>query len=264
MRYPVTSEPAGTSSSPSESTEDASTASGAPSTSVRSMKSCAQLASVVCSRVRSAGGVLTSSWLVAGLVPGLAREPLKKQGPDPVGLLRLLERWRAEAAKAGKTIARIVVAFEAGRDGFWLARWLLARGIETCVIHPTSIPVSREHRRAKSDRIDTQLLKRSFLGWLRGEAKHCSMAAIPTLAQEDARRANREHETLVGERTRLANWMTATLTRFGVRGFNVKLKRAAERLAALRGAEGEPLPPNTLAELRRDMARLELVKQQIK
>ena len=55
-----------------------------------------------------------SSWLVAGLVPGLAREPLKKQGPDPVGLLRLLERWRAEAAKAGKTIARIVVAFEAG------------------------------------------------------------------------------------------------------------------------------------------------------
>jgi transposase len=204
------------------------------------------------------------SWLVAGLVPGLAREPLKKQGADPVGLLRLLNRWREEAAKAGKTIARIAVAFEAGRDGFWLARWLLAQGIETYVIHPTSIPVSREHRRAKSDRIDTQLLKRSFLGWLRGEAKHCSMAAIPTLAQEDARRASREHETLVGERTRLVSRMKATLVRFGIRGFNVKLKKAVERLAALRGAEGEPLPPNTLAELRRDMARLQLIKEQIK
>jgi hypothetical protein len=73
---------------------------------------------------------------------------------------------------------RIVVAFEAGRDGFWLARWLRAREIEAYVIHPSSVPVSLEHRRAKTDRIDTELLKRAFLGWLRGEPKHCSMAAI--------------------------------------------------------------------------------------
>jgi transposase len=203
------------------------------------------------------------SWLVAGLVPGVARDPLKKQGSDPVALLKLLYRWRDEAAKAGKTITRIAVAFEAGRDGFWLARWLLARGIEAYVIHPTSIPVSREHRRAKSDRIDTQLLMRSFLGWLRGEAKHCSMAAIPTIAEEDARRVNREHETLVCERTSLISRMKATLVRFGVRGFNVKLKKAAERLAELRSAEGEPLAPNTLAELRRDMARLRLIREQL-
>ncbi|GLS39231.1 IS110 family transposase [Mesorhizobium tianshanense] len=205
-----------------------------------------------------------SSWLVAGLVPGLTREPLKKQGADPVALLKLLYRWRDEAAKAGKAIARIAVAFEAGRDGFWLARLLLAQGIETYVIHPTSIPVSREHRRAKSDRLDTQLLKRSFVGWLRGEAKHCGMVAIPTIEEEDARRANREHETLVGERTSLISRMKATLVRFGIRGFNVKLKKAAERLEELRGAEGVPLPPNTLAELHRDMARLRLIKEQLK
>ncbi len=65
-----------------------------------------------------------------------------------------------------------------GRDGFWLARWLQARGIEAHVIHPTSIPVKRDHRRAKTDRLDTKLLKRAFLGWLRGEPEHCTMAAI--------------------------------------------------------------------------------------
>ena len=64
--------------------------------------------------------------------------------------------------------------------GFWLARWLRARGIEVYVIHPTSIPVSREQRRAKTDRLDTALLMRAVLGWLRGEPKHCNMVAIPT------------------------------------------------------------------------------------
>ena len=81
------------------------------------------------------------TWLVAALVPGLARQPLKKQGADPDAFLALLHRWRAEAIKAGRKIDRIVVAFEAGRDGFWLARWLRARAIEAYVIHPTSIPV---------------------------------------------------------------------------------------------------------------------------
>jgi transposase len=61
-----------------------------------------------------------SSWLVAGIVPGLERQPLKKLEPDQEALLRLLRRWQDEAAKAGRTIARIAVAFEAGRDGFWL------------------------------------------------------------------------------------------------------------------------------------------------
>src|SRR4051794_27597407 len=82
-----------------------------------------------------------SSWLVAGLVPGVTRQPLKKLAPDQEGLLQLLHRWRDEAVKAGRPIRRICVAFEAGRDGFWLARWLRARGIEASVIHPTSIPV---------------------------------------------------------------------------------------------------------------------------
>src|SRR5262245_2120683 len=146
-----------------------------------------------------------SSWLVAGIVPGVERQPLKKLTTDQDALLQLLHRWRKEANEAGHVIKRITVAYEAGRDGFWLARWLRAHGIEAYVIHPSSVPVSREHRRAKTDRLDTELLKRAFLGWLRGEPKHCSMAAVPTIADEDARRPSRERENLVKEVTRLVN-----------------------------------------------------------
>src|SRR5215212_746477 len=77
-----------------------------------------------------------SSWLVAAIVAAIARHPLKKINPDETALLGLLRRWQDEAAKAGRTIKRVAVAFEAGRDGFWLARWLRARGIEAYVIHP--------------------------------------------------------------------------------------------------------------------------------
>jgi transposase len=205
-----------------------------------------------------------SSWLVAAVVPGIARHPLKKINPDETILLGLLRRWQDEAAKAGRTITRIAVAYEAGRDGFWLARWLRLRGIEAYVVHPTSIPVSREHQRAKTDRLDTELLKRAFLGWLRGEPDHCSMAAIPTLDEEDAQRPSRERETLVSERTRLVNRIKGTLVRLGIRGFQPTLRTAPERLEAVRTPEGAALPPNTLAELRRDMARLRFVRDQIK
>jgi transposase len=204
-----------------------------------------------------------ASWLVGALVPGVERHPLKKLAPDAEGLLRLLQRWQQEAQRAGHPTARVAVAYEAGRDGFWLARWLRARDIETYVIHAASIAVSREHRRAKTDRLDVGLLQRAFLGWLRGERGHCRMAAIPTLAAEDAKRPSREHEALVGERTRIGNRLKSALARLGIRDFKPHLRNAAQRLTALRTPEGSTLPPNTVAELGRDMARLQLVKEQL-
>ena len=105
----------------------------------------------------------STTWLVGGMVPGIARDPLKKLAPDEEALLDLLHRCRDEAVKAGHRIKRMIVAFEADRDGFWLARWLRSREIEAYVIHPTSIAVSREHRRAKTDRLDIALLERSLL-----------------------------------------------------------------------------------------------------
>src|SRR5215217_399394 len=204
-----------------------------------------------------------SSWLVAGLVPGIGRHPLKKLEPSEEALLALLRRWRDEAAGAGRPITRLAVAFEAGRDGFWLARWLRAHGVEVHVIHPTSVAVSREHRRAETDRLDTGLLKRAFLGWLRGEPGHCTMAAVPTLEEEDAKRPSREREGLVGERTRIVNRIEAALARLGIRGFKPELLKAPQRLESLRTPEGVPIPPNMLDEIRRDMARLGWVREQL-
>src|ERR1700732_1569162 len=205
-----------------------------------------------------------SSWLVAGMLPGIERQPRKKLEPSAERLLGLLHRWRDEAVKAGRKITRSALAFEAGRDGFWWARWLRARGVEAHVIHASSVAVSREHRRAKTDRLDTELLKRGFLGWLRGERGHCTMARVPTIAEEDAKRPNRERECLVGERTRIVNRMKGTLARLGIRTFKPTLRKAAERLATLHTPEGVPLPPNVSAELQRDMARLGFVMGQIR
>lgn len=204
-----------------------------------------------------------SSWLVAGMVPGIERHPVKKLDPDPVALLNLVSRWRCEAERKERRIERVVLAFEAGRDGFWLARWLRERGIEAYVIHSTSVAVTREHRRAKTDRLDTAMLMRVFLGWLRGERGHCRMVAIPTYEEEDAKRPSRERESLVGERTRIINRMKGALARLGIRGFKPELRRAPEKLSALLTPEGELLPSNLLEEMRREMTRLSLIREQI-
>ena len=153
-----------------------------------------------------------SSWLVAATVPGVDRRPLQKLPVDPARLLAQVERWRQEAARAGRTITRTVVAYESGRDGFWLARLLRGHGIEVYVIHASSVAVSREQRRAKTDRLDTEMLMRALLGWLRREPGHCRMVAIPTVAAEDARRPGRERDGLaVGADIRME-------VRRGVRG----------------------------------------------
>jgi transposase len=204
-----------------------------------------------------------TGWLVAGLIPGVEREPLKKLDPDPEALLRLLARWKEEAITADRPITRVVVAYEAGRDGFWLARWLRARDIEAHVIHSTSVAVSREKKRAKTDRLDAAMLRRVFLGWLRGESGHCSMVAVPTIEMEDARCPGRERASLVGERTRIINRLKSIFARLGIRGVKPGLRSAPKKLEALRTPEGVPIPANALAEVRRHMARLASLREQI-
>ena len=129
-----------------------------------------------------------ASWLVLGLVPGVERQPLKKLDADKDNLLKLVNRWREEAVKAGHPIERVAIAYEAGRDGFWLARWLRARGaLKPMSCTHRASPCWREHRRAKTDRLDTELLMRAFLGWLRGERRHCQHGGDP-----DPRRGRRK------------------------------------------------------------------------
>src|SRR5262249_50495400 len=111
-----------------------------------------------------------------------------------------------------------------GWSGFWLARWLAQRNIEVHVVQPSSIPVDRRARRAKSDSIDAELLLRSLLAWLRSEPRVCAMVPITTEADEDARRCIREREELVSKRVSLVNRIGAVLVTLGVSDFNPLLR----------------------------------------
>lgn len=205
------------------------------------------------------------TWQVGAVVPGIARRPQRGlPAGDLAGLLRVVEGWRAEARKAGCVVGRVVLIYEAGRDGFWIARCLLAQGIEVQVVHPASIPVPRRRRRAKTDRIDIAMLLRTLLAWLRGEPHVCSMVRIPSEAEEDMRRPGRERERLVSERVQLENRITSLLCLHGVAGFKPRPRKAMQQLEELRGFAGAPLPEKTMAELRRLMARHRLVSDQLK
>lgn len=107
------------------------------------------------------------------------------------------------------------------------------------------------------------MLMRVFLGWLRGERGHCRMVAIPSPEEEDAKRPSRERENLVSEKTRIVNCMKGALARLGIRGLKPELRRAPKKLPDLRTPEGQPIPPNMLEEMWRDMARLAGVRDQI-
>jgi transposase len=206
----------------------------------------------------------SKSWVLAAQVPGLQKIKAKRTiEPDKVALRSAIESYRARAAAAGYRVDRVVAAYEAGWSGFWLARWLIAEGIEVHIIQPSSVPVDRRMRRAKSDGIDAELLLRTLLAWLRGEPRVCSMVPIPDEADEDARRCVRERTELVSERVGLTNRIGAVLATLGIDDYNPLLKNRRCRLATLRTGLGEPIPPNALAKIKRLLSRLELVLAQI-
>jgi transposase len=136
-----------------------------------------------------------ASSVLAAQVPGLPRVKAKRTiEPTVEALLSAIEGYRQRAKAAGRHVEQVIATYEAGWSGFWLARWLARHGIETHVVQPSSVPVDRRARRAKSDGIDAELLLRTLLAWLRGEPRVCSMVPIPIPAEEDedARRCVRE------------------------------------------------------------------------
>ena len=205
------------------------------------------------------------SWECGAVVPGVSRRPRRRLEPrDLPGLLTTIARWKAEAAAASREVRRVVLTYEASRDGFWIAHYLLARGIEVQVMHPASIAMPRRGRRRKTDRIDLDLLLRTFLAWLRGEPRVCSMARILGEEEVELRQPGRERERLVAERLQLENRIENLLCLHGTVGFKPRLKKAKERLEELRRYDGSPLPASTMAELRRLMARHALVSDQLR
>jgi len=135
-------------------------------------------------------------WQLGMLLPGsekLSRYPIA--GGDLTALASRLARCRAQAARRGKSV-RILSCYEAGLDGHWLHRWLTDQGVISHEVDPSSIEVSRRARRAKTDRIDLEKLMRTFLAYLRGEPRVCSMVHVPTVGDEDRKRRTRERERL--------------------------------------------------------------------
>jgi transposase len=204
------------------------------------------------------------AWLVGAQVAGVPRQCRQKLAPSAAALLEHLDQLRRRAEKAGKRVGRVVVAYEAGRDGFWLARWLIGRGIEAHVIQPSSVPVDRRARRAKTDALDVEMLLRTTLAWLRGEPRVCSMVPIPSEAEEDGRRPLRERQDLIRERLAITNKIDGLLATLGVTGYRPLRRDRRERLEALRQPGGGALPAHAEARLARLLDRLELVLEQIR
>src|SRR5438034_7792380 len=191
--------------------------------------------------------VSNKSWVLAAQVPGLAHTKAKRTiHPEAGALLAAIAGYRARAAATGHSIERVIAVYEAGWSGFWLARWLIRHGVEVYVVQPSSVPVDRRMRRAKSDGIDAELLLRTLLAWLRGEPRVCSMVPVPDEADEDARRCIRERTELISERVGLTNRIGAVLATLGVTDYNPLLRSRCRRLAELRTGLGEPLPANAL------------------
>jgi transposase len=202
-------------------------------------------------------------WVLAVQLPGVSRHSRHALGACTDGLVSFVERLKARCAAAGRKIARVILTHEAGRDGFWLARFLARLGIEVHVMQPSSLPVDRRARRAKTDMIDVEMLLRTLMAWLRGEPRVCSMVPIPSEAEEEARRAYREREDLTGERRSIVNKIGGILATLGVKGYKALRRDRREQLNCARQPNGEPIPPQAKARIERLLDRLELVMKLI-
>jgi len=198
-------------------------------------------------------------WVLAVQLPGNNRHSRHSLEASCGDLFGLIERLKARCAAAGHKIKRVILTHEAGRDGFWLARFLQRRRIEVHVMQPSSLPVDRRARRAKTDAIDVEMLLRTLMAWLRGEPRVCSMVPIPTEADEEARRAHREREDLAGERRSIVNKIGGILATLGVKGFKALRRDRRKQLDLLRQPDGDPVPPLARARIERLLDRLELV-----
>lgn len=203
------------------------------------------------------------TWLVTLHSPDRDRISRHKlAGGDHGGLLALIEQVRARAAGKLGAVPEVTSCYEAGYDGFWLHRLLEGSGIRNFVFDAASIAVEQRARRAKTDRIDGELLLRTLMAYLRGEPRVVRIVRVPSMAEEDARRASRERDRLITEQTAHTNRIKALLRLQGMAG-NPRRQDWLAWLQRQRDRQGQSLSPQLLAEVTREHVRLMLVRQQL-
>jgi transposase len=205
-----------------------------------------------------------NSWLLAIQSPGRDNPSLHPiRGGDADGLVAKLDAARKRLAKVSGRVPKVILCYEAGYDGFWLARFLEPHGIDCRVMDPASLQVDRRARRVKTDRIDVENILHTLIAWCRGERHVCSMVVIPSVDEEDLRRSHRERNRLVRERTAHINRIKGLLFAQGIRGINVKSRHKTLTPAELVTGDGRALPERLAREIEREIERLALVQAQI-
>lgn len=204
------------------------------------------------------------SWLVTMHCPDKDKiSHHKLEGGDHAGLLTLIERMRERAARTLGAVPAVVSCYEAGYDGFWLHRLLMAAGITNHVFDPASIAVDQRARRVKTDRIDGEKMLRTLMAYLRGEPRVVRIVRVPSPEQEDARRASRERGRLTKEQTAHTTRIKALLRLLGMAVGNPRRHDWLSWLVKQRDWQSQAVPPQIMAEIEREHARLMLVREQL-
>ena len=209
--------------------------------------------------------ISAKSWVVGIKSPASERIGLYSLGAADVDALRnLVERQRAKAERALGGDVRVLCCYEAGYEGFWLARWLeRSMSVETVVLDPASILVNRKAKQRKTDRIDAKKMVRALLAHDRGDAAVLSRVRVPSVEEEDRKRVLREHQRLVKERTSLTNSIKGLLRLHGLFALQPRASGFEMKFAEARTAYGSPFPPWARREVLRLSERLSLVERQI-
>ena len=196
-----------------------------------------------------------------GFTTGAAQRPRERQVPAGDGQTVLEEIRRAKSRFGLPEEARVVSCYEAGRDGFWLHRFLVSQGVENAVVDSASIEVNRRYRRAKTDRLDVHKLLTMLLRHAAGEKKVWSVVRVPSVAEEDRRQLHRELLTTKRDRTRVINRITGLLagcaSRMGLQG------DVETQLDEVRQWEGAPRPAALRARLQRAWQKVQQLTEQI-
>ncbi|OKP63302.1 IS110 family transposase [Ensifer adhaerens] len=207
-----------------------------------------------------------STWLITSLSPGNGEKMSKHSvaGGDVAALLHRFAQLQEKVRSRTGDQVPIVSIQEAGLDGFWIDRVLKANGIESYVVDPASIAISRRRRRAKTDKLDGEALVRALLAFKRGEPRVCAMVNPPSPEEEDRRRICRERKVLIAERVKHVNRIKGLLFGQGISGYEPLRKNRRKQLDELHTGDGRPLPTHLKTQISRELDRLELLLEQIK